>query len=61
MNLFWRIFWLTLLAAIGLVFIGGCVFALHYKAARTQCTAFFHSFICAEGLIPHPLGRYKEY
>ncbi|MDR0583067.1 MAG: hypothetical protein LBG57_01775 [Treponema sp.] len=50
MNLFWKIFWLTLAAALGLVLIAGCALAFYYKSADVFYRTIQYTFAIGLGL-----------
>jgi hypothetical protein len=66
MNLFWRIFWLSLVVALGLVVIGGSVLAFYHKSAGIFYRAIQYAFVTGLGvcgitaLVIVPIDLYIE-
>jgi uncharacterized membrane protein len=50
MNLFWKIFWLTLAAALGLVIIAGCALAFYYNSAGVFFRAIHYALVAGMGV-----------
>ncbi|MDR2553650.1 MAG: hypothetical protein LBD31_10875 [Treponema sp.] len=50
MNLFWKIFWLTLAAALGLTVIAGCALAFYHQSAGVFFRAIQYAFVIGLGV-----------